>query len=66
MVGLHHGYNEHELGQTPGDDEGQGGLACCSPLDRKESGHDWAPEQQQQKPLTTATWSLGPELSAPG
>ena len=26
-----------ELGQTSGDDEGQGGLACCSPWDRKES-----------------------------
>ena len=21
--------NEHELGQTPGDGEGQGSLACC-------------------------------------
>ena len=25
------------LGQTLGDGEGQGGLACCSPLGRKES-----------------------------
>ena len=33
----HHWCNEHELGQTPGDGEGQGGLACCSPLGRKES-----------------------------
>ena len=31
MVGWLHGCNEHELGQTPGDGEGQGGLACCSP-----------------------------------
>ena len=29
--------NEHELGQTPGDSEGQRGLVCCSPLGRKES-----------------------------
>ena len=29
--------NGHELGQTPGDGEGQGGLACCSPLGLKES-----------------------------
>ena len=29
MVGLHHQCNEHELGQTPGDGEGQGGLGCC-------------------------------------
>ena len=37
MTGRHHRCNEHELGQTPGDGEGQGGLACCSPWGRKES-----------------------------
>ena len=26
----------HELGQTAGDGEGQGGLACCSPWGHKE------------------------------
>jgi len=32
MVGWHHRCNGHELGQTPGDDEGQGGiLVFCSP-----------------------------------
>ena len=31
MAGCHHRCNEHELGQTPWDGEGQGGLACCSP-----------------------------------
>ena len=31
LAGLHHQYNEYELGQTLGDGEGQGGLACCSP-----------------------------------
>ena len=36
MVGWHHQCNEDELGQTPGDGEGQGGLACCSPWGRKE------------------------------
>ena len=30
MVGWHHRLNEHEFGQTPGDGEGQGRLACCS------------------------------------
>ena len=30
-------WNEHELGQTSGDGEGQEGLACCSPWGRKES-----------------------------
>ena len=33
----HHRSNEHELWQTLGDGEGQGGLACCSPSGRKES-----------------------------
>ena len=38
MAGWHHQCNEHhKLGQTPGDDEGQGGLACCSPWGHKES-----------------------------
>ena len=31
MVGEHHELNGHELEQTPGDGEGQGSLACCSP-----------------------------------
>ena len=37
MIGWHHRCNEHELGQTLGDGEGQGGLVCCSPWGRKES-----------------------------
>ena len=37
MVGWHHRLNGHELGQTPGDNEGQRGLACCSPWGHKES-----------------------------
>ena len=28
----------HEFEQTPGVGDGQGGLACCSPWGRKESG----------------------------
>ena len=36
MAGIHHWCNEHELGQTPGDGEGQGRLECCSPWGRKE------------------------------
>ena len=31
------GLNGHEFEQTPGDSEGQGSLACCSPWDRKVS-----------------------------
>ena len=30
-------YKGHELGQTLGDSEGQGGLACCNPQGHKES-----------------------------
>ena len=37
MVGWHHRLDGHELEQAPGDSEGQGGLACCSPWGRKES-----------------------------
>ena len=36
MAGRHHQCDEHELGQTPGDGEGHGGLACCSPWDPKK------------------------------
>ena len=36
MVGLYHLLNGHEFEQVLGDGEGQGGLACCSPLGRKE------------------------------
>ena len=32
----HHQLNEHEFEQTPGDSEGQGSLACCSPWGCKE------------------------------
>ena len=37
MVGWHHRLDGHEFEQTPGDGEGQGNLACCSPWGRKES-----------------------------
>ena len=36
MVGWHHHFNGHEFEQTPGDSEGQGSLACCSPWGYKE------------------------------
>ena len=36
MVGWYHGFNGHELGQAPGDGEGQESLACCSPWDCEE------------------------------
>ena len=36
MVGWHYQLNGHEFEQAPGDGEGQGGLTCCSPWNRKE------------------------------
>ena len=41
MVGWHHQLDGCELGQTLGDGEGQGSLACCSPWGRKESDVTW-------------------------
>ena len=37
MIGGHHQLNGHEFEQTPGDSEGQGRLACCSPWGHRES-----------------------------
>ena len=37
MVGWHHGLYGHKLEQTPGDNNGQGSLVCCSPWGRRES-----------------------------
>ena len=46
-----HRLNGHELEQTPGDGEGQGSLACCSP---------WVPKSWTQlSDWTTANHSLG-------
>ena len=37
MVGWHLRLNGYEFEQTPGHDEGQGSLACCSSPGHKES-----------------------------
>ena len=37
MVGWHHRLNGHEFEHAPGNGEGQGSLACCSPWGHKES-----------------------------
>ena len=37
MVRWHHWLDGHECEQTPGVDDGQGSLACCSPWGYKES-----------------------------
>ena len=41
MAGWHHLFNEHDLGQTLGDSEGQGSLACYSPWGHKELDTTW-------------------------
>ena len=40
MAGWHHRCNGHELGQTLGDGEGQGGLVCCSPWESQRVRHN--------------------------
>ena len=37
MVGWHHRLNGYGFGWTPGDGDGQGGLACCNSWGHKES-----------------------------
>ena len=37
MVEWHHQFNGDEFGQTPGDGEGLGSLACCGSWGGKES-----------------------------
>ena len=37
MVGWYHRFDIHGFGWTPGVNDGQGGLACCSSWGRKES-----------------------------
>ena len=36
MARWHHRLNGREFEQTPGDGDGQGGLACCDSWDHKE------------------------------
>ena len=41
MVEWHHQLNGHETEQTPGDSEGQGSLACCSPWGHRVNAPKW-------------------------
>ena len=56
MVGWHH--HGHELGQTPGDSEGQGSLARCSPCSCKESDTTVTEQQHQGLPNTQPSLSV--------
>ena len=65
MVQQHHSLNGHEFEQTPGDSEGQGILACCSPQNHRV-GRDLVAEQQQGIHLQFCGWfvslSVKPDL----
>ena len=56
MVGLHHQFIGHELGQTLGDGEGLRGLKCCSPWG--EVRHNLVTEQQQLHKLWITYWCV--------
>ena len=52
MAGCHHQLDGHGFEQAPGDGEGLGSLACCSPWGRKVS--------EMPEPLSNKNWnSLG-------
>ena len=48
VSGWLHQCNKHELGQTPGDGKGPGGLACYIVHGVAKIVHDWATERQQK------------------
>ena len=54
-IGWHHWLNGHGFEQTPGDGEGQGGLACCRPWGRRVR-HDWVTEQQPDFEQNELLW----------
>ena len=49
MAGWHRQCNGRELGQTPGDGEGQEGLAGCSPWGHKELDMTEVTGRQQKR-----------------
>ena len=55
MVGWHHLHSGHEFEQSPGDDEGQGSLAYCSPWSHRVRD-DWMAE---------LNWAIKGVLHAP-
>ena len=59
LVGRHHQFSGHKLGQTPGDGEGQGGMVCCSPSGHKESQpwlSDWRISPTKKRMLWVILW----------
>ena len=59
MVGWHHQLNGHEFEQAPGDGEGPGGLACCTPWGHKESDMtEWLMTMTMTKTMTRCHFNL--------
>ena len=58
MVEWNHQFNEHEIMQTLGNDEGQGSLACCmQSVGLQRVWHDLATEQQHVK-WPAPSWNI--------
>ena len=55
MFAWHHRLSGHEFEQSPGDGEGQGCLACCSPWGCKESDMT---EQQQKMYFKNSKYNI--------
>ena len=66
MGGWHHQLNEHGFEQTQGDSEGQGGPACCSPWDLKDSDMTEQPNNRVRAWLSQykSGWNLALTLDA--
>ena len=55
----HHRLNGHESGQTPGDSEGQGCLACYSPWGHKEMDTtEWLNNNSSREIISAVTFSM--------
>ena len=70
MAGWNHQCNGHELGQTSGDGEEQGGLVCCSLWGPKESDtteqlHFHALEKEMATHSSVRAWR-NPGTGEPG
>ena len=63
MVGWHHWLKGHEFELTPGDREGQGSLACCSPWGHKEPDTTVHLNNKQQETLRLKYMNLLPKTT---
>ena len=58
MAGWYNGFSGHELGQIPGDGEGQGSPGVWQSMEFQRVGHNLETEQQQEHTHTHALISL--------